>query len=209
MSERGACPRCSGPLQPPGLTSDDYRCDVHGVVPALMQATTAEYPKLRAVADRSDVPAWLPWPLPEGWLLTGVRWADRPDQRRVAVAVAISGHGLVDGPSDLLVVAEQPGIGLGARYAGLADIDPGDRLSRTPSDTKIHTDGHPTALWNLAAEGDRTAYVGEADGCWLWLIGWPELAWIAIHDGLRLTDLRMETRPIDVPTGALTPRILL
>lgn len=201
------CPRCSAEVSPPGLSTADYQCPVHGSVVALAPATSAEPSKIRQIAARATVPLWMVWPLPEGWLATGIRWCRRGDQKVVGVATSVTGRGVSFGPSDLVVIAEEPGVGLGARYAGLDTPDPGDRISRLPADTKIHIAGHPTALWNVPVEDDHAVYVGEAEGCWLWLIGWPELAWAGIHDDLRLVDVRASDWSVDLPLGALSPRL--
>ena len=57
---------------------------------------------------------------------------------------------------------------------------------------------------------DRSAYVGEAAGCWLWVVAWPVTEWMVIHDSLTLLDLRENReRVAEVPVGALTPRLAI
>ena len=121
--------------------------------------------------------------------------------------MALSGPGVVSRQADLLLVAEEPGVGLGASYAGLVGTDPGPELASLPRDTRITAGGHPTALWSLPVS-DRSAYVGEAEGCWLWAVVWPVGEWMVLHDDLRLVDARLPEHKAHleaVPTGALSP----
>ena len=155
----------------------------------------------------SAVPLWLPWPLPRGWLVTGVRHAGDERTGARATAVACSGPAPMGGPAELVLVAEEPGIGFGARFAGIEGPDPGD-VTEGPAAAKISAAGHPTALWALDdAAGDRAAYVGEALGCWLWAVLWPESAGFLLIDDFQLTDLRVTVQELVVPCGALSPRL--
>jgi hypothetical protein len=104
---------------------------------------------LRQVAAQSAVPIWVPWPLPAGWLVTGLAWAGDDRGRLRAVAVACTGPNPLGGTGDMVLVAEEPGVGLGARYAGIPGPDPGGQLASSPSDAKIETSGHPTPLWSV------------------------------------------------------------
>jgi hypothetical protein len=181
---------------------------VHGDVAPLQPAVQPSHEVLDAVAAAAQVPVWLPWPLPRGWVVTGVAHAgdDRTGPR--AVAVACSGPAPLGGMGELVLVAEEPGVGLGARYAGLPGPDPGDAPQAAPAG-KLQADGHPTAVWCVPAPADRAAFVGEAQGCWLWLVLWPEPCGAMLLEDIELADLR-EVRPEVplVPVGALTPRLL-
>jgi hypothetical protein len=106
-----------------------------------------------------------------------------------------------------VVVAEEPGVGLGARYAGLDTLDPGAVPDDRPPDAKIHAAGHPTAVWELASADDRAVYIGEALGCWLWAVLWPGNAGFLLIDDFHLVDLRNAGHDLDVPLGALSPRL--
>jgi hypothetical protein len=127
------------------------------------------------------------------------------------VVVALSGPGVTERRAELLVVAEEPGVGLGAAYAGLDTTDPGPELAALPADTKVSADGHSIPMWSLPVlDGDHAVYVGEAAGCWLWAIVWPVTEWMVVHDDLRLVDLRLPEHRLhiaDVPAGALSPRL--
>ena len=125
------------------------------------------------------------------------------------MVVALAGPSPRGGPADVLLVAEQPGVGLGAALAGLADTDPGVAVFEQPSSTKVTAAGHPTPLWELAAPADRAVYLGEAHGCWLWAVVWPSEVALELHDRVTLLDLRDPGHPLDLPVGALSPRLPL
>ncbi len=152
------------------------------------------------------VPVWLPWPLPPGWLVTG--FAEVGDERTGARAtvVALGGPSLSGGPADLLVIAEEPGVGLGAAYAGLDGPDPGEGFDSGPPNAKIQVLGHPTALWCVGGADDRAVYAGEALGNWLWTIAWPaEAGCLTAMAELSLHDLR--DLDLQLPFGAFSPRL--
>ena len=149
------------------------------------------------------VPVWVPWPLPAGWLVTG--FEDAGDERTGgrAVVVALSGPAPLGGPADLFLVAEEPGIGLGASFAGLPGPDPGEAFGVSASDAKVEIDGHPVSMW--AAEAGTAAFAGEARGNWLWAVLWPDSAGMLMLEQLNLRDLREDD--LDLPFGAFCPRL--
>jgi len=162
--------------------------------------------QVRTEAARAAVPVWLPWPLPRGWLVTGLAVAGDERTGARATALACSGPAPLGGVAELVLVAEEPGIGLGARFAGLDGPDGGGIPDGRAPDAKLEAAGHPTAMWSLAAADDRAVYVGEALGCWVWAIVWPESAGFLLIDDFALRDLRDGTVP-DLPLGALSPRL--
>jgi hypothetical protein len=162
---------------------------------------------LHRVASSAGVPVWSPWPLPKGWLITGLAHAGDERSGARATAVACSGPAPLGGAGDLVVVAEEPGVGLGARFAGLDGPDPGAVPDGKPPEAKIHAAGHPTAMWAMQGADDRAVYVGEALGCWLWAVLWPESAGFLLIDEFVLTDMRELSVEVDVPFGALSPRL--
>nr|WP_156208044.1 DUF6758 family protein [Nocardiopsis sp. SBT366] len=125
---------------------------------------------LDSLLSQAGVPVWIPWPLPTGWVVTG--FAEVGDERSgaLAVAVALSGPNPLGGVGEAVIVAEDPGIGLGARIAGLEGPDPGHGFDSGPPDAKVRFDGHEVALWNLDVGRERAAYAGEALSHWLWLV---------------------------------------
>lgn len=197
------CPRCRGPLREPGLLSSAWECVTHGEVDPLQPPRRPCRDALDAVRGTARVPMWVPWPLPVGWLVTG--FADAGDERSGgrAVAVALSGPSPVGGPADLMLIAEQPGVGLGAGYAGLDGPDPGAGFGDTAPHAKLEINGHPVSLW--AINGDPAVYVGEALGHWLWAVLWPASAGLFMLEQFALRDLR--EHDLDLPFGALCPRL--
>lgn len=207
MGAETQCPRCGEPLSSPNLMHAEFLCSRHGAVPPLQPAALPDPAVLVSLAARSDVALWLPWPLPPTWLFTGVRLVGGGSNGRVlATAMGLTGQGLENGPSDLLIVAEKPGTGLGSRLAGIQQVDPGSVFVGQESVAKIHAGGWPTPLWTVPSP-DRSIYVGEAGGDWLWLISWPASGWGVVHGDLRLVDLRETAQLTDLPTGALMPRL--
>jgi hypothetical protein len=166
---------------------------------------------LGVVVHRAQVPVWMPWPLPVGWLFTGVASAgdDRTGGR--ATAVACSGPAPLGGVGELVLVAEELGVGLGARYAGIEGPDPGPHLDvGKPPQTKVLAAGRPTPLWLISGTPEgRAVFAGEACGLWLWAVVWPEQSGLLMYDELVLTDLRDAGAEVDLlPCGALSPQIL-
>lgn len=207
MPTDAECPRCGASLRAPNLMHDGYLCPRHGEVRPLHPAVLPDSQGLLSLVRGAQVPAWLPWPLPPTWLFTGMRLVGGGALPVSAVAIGLTGASLTSGPADLVIVSEQPGTGLGARFAGLDDPEPGHSILQRPADTTLDAAGWPTPVWSLPAKDDRAVYVGEAAGEWLWLIAWPEIAWSVIHDDLRLVDLRSPQLLGDLPVGAKMPRL--
>jgi hypothetical protein len=120
------------------------------------------------------------------------------------VAVALSGPSPIGGPADLVLVAEEPGVGLGASYAGLKGPGPGHGFGVTAPNAKVEIDGRPVSMWALGTE-KTAAYAGEALANWLWAVLWPESAGVLMVEQLNLRDLR--EAPLDLPYGAACPRL--
>jgi hypothetical protein len=102
---------------------------------------------------------------------------------------------------------------LGNRYGGIPGLDPGDLLTDVMSDVappagdhglahaKIKVGGHPTPLWSVKSPNDRSAYVGEARGMWLYAIAWPASAGYLLAENVILHDLT-EWLPPELVYGA-------
>ncbi|MEO6713589.1 MAG: DUF6758 family protein [Mycobacteriales bacterium] len=206
MTAPPTCPRCAGPLRAPGYWSSSWQCERHGAVLPFYLAPVPCLAAIERVIAESDVPVWVPRPLPSGWTVTGVGWAGDTRSRGRASLIALSGPAPSHGAADLLLIAEEPGIGLGARFAGLAGPDPGAEPDRAP-DMKIEAAGHPTPLWRTAQAEGRCTLVGEGKAQWLWAILWPEPAW-RVLDKVELHDMRDGGHPeLELVYGAPTPRL--
>ncbi|QHA06676.1 hypothetical protein GQF42_28345 [Streptomyces broussonetiae] len=211
MRGEPSCPRCGGRVRAPGLFADSWQCDVHGTVYPLQPVIPPSVEALAVVVQRTQVPVWMPWPLPVGWLFTGVAYAGDDRSGGRATAVACSGPGPLGGMGELILVAEELGVGLGARYAGIDGPDPGSYMNiEKPPEVKVLAAGRPTPLWHVfRTPEDRAVFAGEALGMWLWAVMWPEQSGLLMYDELVLTDLREAGAELDlVPCGALSPRLL-
>ncbi|GAA3230725.1 hypothetical protein GCM10010468_61380 [Actinocorallia longicatena] len=160
---------------------------------------------LAAVRKNAKVPLWLPWPLPLGWLVTGFLHAGDAREGARATGVALTGPGLTSGPADMIMISEEPGVGLGAHLAGIPGPDPGDGFAQGPPHAKVTAEGRPLPLWAVEAGPDRAVYLGEAMGHWLWAILWPSQAGALMIGDLHLCDLREPGIDLDLPYGAACP----
>ncbi|WP_342670921.1 DUF6758 family protein [Micromonospora inyonensis] len=225
MSVSVSCPRCGGPVRGPDLMHTESRCLACGPVPPLHVPEHIGPEIVSSVVERimagptggtPAVPLWSPWPLPPGWTVTGVGWAgdDRTGVRATVVACAGPAP-LGGGPADVVFVAEEPGVGLGTRLAGMPGPDPGPRLTEALADpgpghpehvatAKIRVGGHPTPLWPVDSSPDRSAYAGEARGMWLHAIAWPASAGHLLAEDVVLHDLT-EWTPPELVYGAPSP----
>lgn len=215
MRSLPTCPRCRGAIASPSIWSSAWTCHVHGEVAPLQPPRRPSRESLEVLRSRARVPIWVPWPLPQGWLVSG--FADAGDDRcgAVAVAVALSGPSPVGGPADLMIVAEEPGVGLGASYAGLRGPDPGAGFDASVPNAKAEIDGHPVAMWAISTENNTendaesdtaAAFAGEAFANWLWALLWPTSAGVLMVERFSLRDLR-ESPPDLLPYGAFCPRL--
>jgi hypothetical protein len=206
MTIPATCPRCAGPLRAPGFWSSAWQCERHGEVHPFHAAPAPSLAAVERLVADSRVPVWVPRPLPLDWTVTGVARAGDDRTGVVASLVAVSGPCPQGGLGDIVLIAEEPGIGLGARFAGLAGTDPGASPDSAP-DLKVEAAGHPTALWRTATGDDRIALVGESKACWLWCVAWPEKA-VSVLDRVVLHDLRDGGHPeLELVYGAQTPRL--
>lgn len=203
------CPRCGAPVSPPNVWSSSWRCPTHGDVHPRQPVRSPSADGLKALLGVAEVPVWLPWPLPAGWLVAG--FADAGDERSGsrACAVALTGPAPFGGPADLVLVAEEPGVGMGAWYAGLPGPDPGASVfDGTVPHARVRYRGHHEwPLWHIDTEPGRAAYVGEALGNWMWVIFWPAAAGTLLIEYFELRDLRDPDQNMDLPFGATSPRL--
>jgi len=190
----------------PSAWSSAWHCHVHGDVHPLRAVHSPSSEGLRGVLRGAMVPVWLPWPLPDGWLVTGFAGAGDERSGTRGATVAVSGPNPVGGPGEMLLVSEEIGVGLGARLAGLGGPDPGDAFATGPPHAAIRFSGHELPLWHVDAPG-RAAFAGEVMGNWLWLVLWPDTAGMLLVDPLELRDLRDPGQDLDLPFGARSPRL--
>ncbi|HVV74955.1 MAG TPA: DUF6758 family protein [Mycobacteriales bacterium] len=201
------CPRCGSDLREPGLWSSEWRCPRHGAVAPYSVLAHTGPDAVSHVVGRAGVPLWLAGGLPPGWVCSGFAYAGDDRSGARATVTAMSGPSPLGGPAELFVIAEEPGVGLGARHAGLTEADPGNGFDSAAADAKVIAAGHPTALWCLPEAWRSAAFVGEAKGLWLWALVWPETAGVLMYDGVVLTDLRDAENEPDIDFGSVSPRL--
>ena len=184
---------------------------MHGAVAPLHPPMVGSDDALRQLGARSRVPVWVPWPLPLGWLVSGLQHAGDEHTGPIVTVLACSGPNPLtvdvdELSADLLLVAEQPGVGLGARLAGIEALDPGGRIIGGAPGYKLVAAGHDTPLWAVDVDG-VSAFVGEAAGVWLWAIMWPGTAAAVLLEQFELRDACDPDNLFDLPYGALSPRL--
>jgi hypothetical protein len=203
---RAVCPRCGGEAHAPTAWSSAWRCDLHGEIHPLALARVPSRNGLGTLLKSARVSVWVPWPLPPGWLVSGFTGAGDERTGARGSAVALSGPNPLGGPADLLIVAEEPGVGLGAGLAGLPGPDPGDGFAAGQPNATVKVANHEAQLWLVEAD-HKAVFAGEVAGSWLWLVMWPDTAGVLLIEPLPLRDLRDREQDLDVPFGALSPRL--
>lgn len=195
---RPGCPHCSGivielPDEREGAVDERWSCPLHGPVPALWRTDAATYDDFAAHLDRAGrFPTYVPWPMAAGWQISD--FAVVLDGRGPRGTVTgCSGTSALDGPVDVLVVAEEPGTGLGGRVARLHDADPVG-LGEGPAVIRVRIDSASVPLWPVSTssadeEFDRTVLAGEAFGRWLWIVLRPASAILLMRDEWILRDV--------------------
>ena len=208
-----SCPRCGGAVRGPDPDSSGWECSTCGPIAPLHTAErlgldVIEAVSARVTATEDAMPLWCPWPLPADWLVTGVAWAGDERTGVQASAIACSGPApLVGGPADIVVVAEEPGVGLGNRLAGLAGTDPGvaaASLAGSTAHARVKAARRDTPMWTVGDRADRAAFVGEARGRWLYVVAWPAETGYVLSEDVSLHDLT-EWMPADLEFGRRSP----
>lgn len=207
------CPRCPTPVARVG-EGGAWACPDHGLVRPLWRPAEPSYDGFVAHLEQADgFPTYLPWPLSPGWEVTD--FAVVGDERgATATLTCVSGPSELDGPVDVLVVAEEAGVGLGARCAGTAGHDPGAEVGEGPWAARIRIGSQLVPLWPVTSWGhrraeqpvdgewDRSVVVGEAAGRWLWLVLRPASAILLLREAWQLRDVSgLGMALVEVPFG--------
>jgi hypothetical protein len=179
---------------------------VHGDIHPLALARLPTSDGLHALVRQAKVPIWLPWPLPTGWLVSGFTGAGDERTGTRGSALALSGPNPLGGPAEMLIIAEEPGVGLGAGLAGLPGPDPGDCFAACRPHASVRVAHHEAPLWLVESDG-KAVFVGEVAARWVWLVLWPDTAGTLLVEPLPLRDLRDPEQELDVPFGALSPHL--
>ncbi len=181
------------------------------MVPPLWRPDAVTYGAFTQHLRLSDgFPTLLPWPLSPGWSVADFAAVGAPGQS-CAVLTCASGTSELDGPVDVLVVAEEAGTGLGARVAGVPGEDPGSEVGVGPPTVRVRVDRQPVPLWAVstsaaAGEWDRSVVAGECQGRWLWLVLRPASAILLLRDDWILRDVsRLGPPLVELPFGGPAP----
>lgn len=202
MDRPATCPRCGHVLVPPSVWSSEWQCPAHGDVPPVHRAPEPSADWLRHVCASSRVPVWVPWPLPEGWVISAVAPVGDDVRGVVAVASVLTGPSPLGGPAEMLIVAEEPGVGFATGVLRLDATEPGSAVHRSPY-THVEVDDHPVPLWLVPDEKDDAVVVGERDMVWLWVAVRPASAGAILVDSLSFADARSLGEGVRVlPYGA-------
>src|ERR1700685_4224407 len=103
-----SCPRCDSAVREPSVWSSAYHCDQHGQVHPLRSGLSPSPEGLYGVLQGAEVPVWVPWPLPPGWLVTGFATAGDERTGTRGCSVALSGPNPVGGPAELVLISDEP-----------------------------------------------------------------------------------------------------
>lgn len=213
MSLVPSCVRCSAPvLEDPDAAEPRWSCPEHAATRALWRPEDASYEAFAEHLLASDVfPTYLPWPMSPGWSVTDfARVGDAPGRTR-ATLTCTSGTSELDGPVDVLVVAEEAGTGLGARCAGTRYDDPGPDVGDRPPTARVRIGSQAVSLWDISTsssdgEFDRSVVAGEAAGRWLWIILRPASALLLLRDDWILRDVsHLGVQLVETPFGGPRP----
>ncbi|MBO0842396.1 MAG: hypothetical protein J2O46_04365 [Nocardioides sp.] len=201
------CPRCATPVARIGA-GGTWSCPEHGVVRPVRRPEKPSYDDFVAHLDVAGAfPTYLPWPLEPGWSVTD--FAVVGDMGSVsATLMSVGGFTAPDGHVEVIVVAEETGVGLGARCARTPWPGPGAEAGAGPSTARVRAGGQQVPLWPLtqwtngAEEWERSVLVGEADGRWLWLIFRPASAALLLQDDWQLRDVtELGPAMVELPFG--------
>jgi hypothetical protein len=190
-------------------------CPVHGALAPLWLPEEVTYDAFTDhLQAAGGFPTLLPWPMSPGWSVTDfgvVAGTDDPDGRAVATITCSSGTSELDGPVDVFVVAEEAGVGLGARCAGLVGDDPGADFRTVPPEVKVRVGAQSVPLWAVSTSDsrgdlDRSVVVGEFAGRWLWIVLRPASAVLLLRDDWILRDVSGVGPPlVEMPFGGQRP----
>ncbi|NYD40987.1 DUF6758 family protein [Nocardioides panaciterrulae] len=209
MSLEVGCPRCSTPVARSG--SAGWSCPEHGPIEPMRRPREASYDAFAEHLLAADgFPTYLPWPLSPGWSVSDFAVVGE-DGRVTATLTCAAGPSELDGPVDVVVVAEETGTGLGARLAGIDHDDPGPEVGQGSPSVRIRIESQVVPLWLVSisagdGEQDRSVLAGEAQGRWLWLVLRPASAILMLREDWILRDVSRIGAPLlETPFGGAAP----
>lgn len=188
-----------------------WTCPVHGTIHPLWRPETADYESFAELVGRvDDLATYLPWPMSPGWSISDFGCVTGGDHSR-ATMTTTTGTSDLDGPVEVTVISEDPGVGLGARCAGTAYDDPGEQIGLGPHAIHVRAGGRTVPLWAVDSSLDddllaKAVFAGEADGRWLWLVIRPAGAALLLRDEWLLADVTgFGPEALEMPFGGPRP----
>lgn len=209
MTLAAGCPCCTSPVSDDGT---GWHCPDHGAITPLWRPAVASYEALAEhLGHCVGAPTLVPWPLAPGWTITDFGCVAGDGKEARASMLSCTGVTDPDGVVELTIISEEPGVGLGARCAGIDHSDPGAEVGEGPPHARVNIDGVTLPLWSVSTSHsdptfDRSVFAGEAHGRWLWLILRPASAALLLRDEWVLADVSgLGPELIDVPFGGSPP----
>jgi hypothetical protein len=188
-----------------------YTCRKHGSIPPLWRPDVADYTSFAELVGRvGDLPIYLPWPMSPGWTIADFGCV-ATDKRPLATVTTTVGTSDLDGPVEVTIVAEDTGVGLGARCAGTTYDDPGEQVGHGPHAVNVRAGGRTVPLWSVDPRDDddllaKSVFAGEAEGRWLWLVLRPATAPLLLRDEWLLADVTgFGPEALEMPFGGPRP----
>jgi len=194
-------------------TGTAWLCPTHESIVPLWRVTDPDYDAFAEYLVMSrPFPSWLPWPLPAGWQVTDFGCVGVEGSAPQAAYVTCTGTSELDGVVALTVLTEEPGVGLGARCAGVTHTDPGLDAGEGTPPTRIRVDGATVPMWLVpteegAATLDRAVLAGEALGRWIWVVVRPASAALLLTEVSSFQDVsELGPQLVSLPFGRV-PRV--
>ncbi|MCX6396509.1 MAG: hypothetical protein NTV23_08490 [Propionibacteriales bacterium] len=185
---------------------------MHGPVPPLWRPEEVNYASFAELVGLSEeLPTYLPWPMSPGWSIADFGCVAERGRTSATVTTTV-GTSDLDGPVEVTVISEEPGVGLGARCAGTAYVDPGEQIGRGPHAINVRAGGRPVRMWAVDPADDddllaKSVFAGEADGRWLWLVVRPASAALLLRDEWLFEDVTgFGPEALEMPFGGARPR---
>jgi len=208
VSLEASCPRCTSAFTE---TDGAWSCAVHGRVDPLWRPGDVDYTSFaELVGLAADLPTYLPWPMSPGWTIADFGCV-ASEERAVATVTTTVGSSDLDGPVEVTLVSEDPGVGLGARCARARYADPGSQVGVGQPAIRVRAAGRTLPLWSVDSGPDddplaQSVFAGEAEGRWLWLVIRPAAAALLLRDDWLLADVTgFGPQALEMPFGGARP----
>lgn len=156
------------------------------------------------------VPLWVPWPPPTGWRFCGLAHGAVARDNGSGTVACWSGTDPFGDPVEALFICEEAGAGVGGLFAGLSTHYPPPGVGVGSPHARFDVAGRPASVWQVDAAHDRSVYVGEAAGRWLWVVLYPAEGSAVVVSPVTLVDARdLGAELAMLPLGELSPRLLV